>query len=222
MLAFCLRRDRYLVAAETLDIIRSAYATVQGAEPLSVAWVGFNLGFALLWHGDLDEATDVLRDCLREGERCGDAHLRARSITYLMATDRKRGDVDAVRQAIDPVIEQAREASLPEYEAMAIANRAWVGWRSGEAQMAATDAQAALDMWQRLPVRYFYDWMALWPLLAMALAAGEVGQAVEHARAMLPPRSSYSKSRSGAWSAGPWGPGTQASPAKPKTCSRAQ
>jgi hypothetical protein len=52
--------------------------------------------------------------------------------------------------------------------------------------MTATDAQAALDMWGGLPVRYFYDWMALWPLVAMALASGKVEEAVERARGMLP------------------------------------
>ena len=75
-----------------------------------------------------------------------------------------------MRSAIDPVIERAREASLPEYEAMAIANRAWVAWRSGEQEKAAADAQDALEKWEGLPVRYFFDWMALWPLLAIALA----------------------------------------------------
>ena len=70
---------------------------------------------------------------------------------------------------------------------MAIANRAWVAWRSGEEQKAATDAQAALGIWEELPVRYFYDWMALWPLLAMSLAAQRTGQAAEYARRMLPP-----------------------------------
>jgi hypothetical protein len=104
-----------------------------------------------------------------------------------MVAGRKRGDVDAVRNAIGPVIERAREASLPEYEAMAIANRAWVAWRSGEEEKAATDAQAALDMWEGLPIRYFYDWMALWPLIAMALASGSVEEAAEYARRMLPP-----------------------------------
>ena len=104
-----------------------------------------------------------------------------------MVVARKRGDVEGVRKAIGSVIEQAREASLPEYEAMAIANRAWVAWRTGETETATADALAALDVWERLPVRYFYDWMALWPLLAMSLAAQRTGQAAEYARRMLPP-----------------------------------
>ena len=181
------RRDRYLVADETLEFARAACAAVQEVTPSPWWWSGFTLGFTLLFHGDLDEATAVLRESLEEGERQGDAGTRARSLTYLMVADRKRGDVDAVRKAIGTVIERAREASLPEYEAMAIANRAWVEWRMGEEEAAATDATAALEMWKRLPVRYFFDWMALWPLVAMALASGRFEAAAEYARRMLPP-----------------------------------
>jgi hypothetical protein len=186
LLGWSMRRDRYLVTDETLEFARAAYAIAQ-ADPSSSRWAGFNFAFALLWHGDLDEATAMLQESLREAEQCGDTALRSRSLTYLMVAGRKRGDIDVVREAVGPVIDQAREASLPEYEAMAIASRAWVAWRSGEEAKAATDAQAALDMWEGLPVRYFYDWMAHWPLLAMALASGRVEEAVEHARRMLPP-----------------------------------
>jgi hypothetical protein len=84
----------------------------------------------------------MLQDCLREAERRGEATIKSRATTYLMVAMRKRGDVDGVREAIPSVIERAREASLPEYEAMAIANRAWVAWRSEEQQTAAADAQA--------------------------------------------------------------------------------
>ncbi len=186
LFGWSVRRDRYLITDETLEFARAAYAIAQ-ADPSSSRWTGFNYAFALLWHGDLDEATAMLQESLGEAERCGDTALRSRSLTYLMVAERKRGDVDAVRQAIGSVIAQAREASLPEYEAMAIANRAWVAWRSGEHAKAGTDAQDALDIWKGLPARYFYDWMALWPLLAMALAAGRVGEAIEHTRGMLPP-----------------------------------
>ena len=195
MMSFFLRRDRYQVAEETVEVARAAYAAAEEeADPLTLAWTGFNYGFTLLWHGDLDEATALLRHSLREGERCGDAMLRSRAATYLMVVMRKRGDVDGVRQAIGAVIEQAREASLPEYEAMALANRAWVSWRCREADRAAADALDALEMWEKLPVRYFVDWMALWPMLAMALAASDVDQAVQYARRLLPPPSNHPSS----------------------------
>jgi class 3 adenylate cyclase/tetratricopeptide (TPR) repeat protein len=186
LLGLALRQDRYLVSDENLEIARAVAAAVRGSAASPLWWAVFNLGFALLWHGDLDEAEAVLRDSLAESERRGDATTRSRSLTYLMVVARMRGDVAGVRDAIATVIERAREASLPEYEAIAIANRAWVEWRTGDEQKAAADARAALDIWEKLPVRYFYDWMALWPLLAIALAAGRPGEAVEHARGMLP------------------------------------
>jgi class 3 adenylate cyclase/tetratricopeptide (TPR) repeat protein len=181
-------RERYLLSDETVALARAAYDAAQEAEPSPFWWAVFDLGFALLWHGDLDEATAVLAESLAESERRGDATTRSRALTYLMAAARKRGDVDAVREAVGPVIERAREASLPEYEAMAIANRAWVAWRAGNQEQAATDAQAALRMWEELPVRYLFDWMALWPLLAMALASQRTEEAVNYARGMLAPR----------------------------------
>jgi class 3 adenylate cyclase/tetratricopeptide (TPR) repeat protein len=186
MLGFLLRQDRYLITDETVEAARAAYAAAQEAEPSPFWWAVFELGFALLWHGDLDEAAVVLQESLAEGVRRGDLAVQSRALTYLMAAGRKRGDVEGVQQAIGPVIERAREASLPEYEAMAIANRAWVAWRSGDEETAVTDAQTALRMWEELPVRYIFDWMALWPLVAVALAAHQVEQAAEYARAMLP------------------------------------
>ena len=123
----------------------------------------------------------------RLAERRGDVTTRSRALTYLMVAGRKRGDVEGVRKALGPVIEGARAASLPEYEAMAIANRAWVAWRSGDQETAAADAQAALRQWEGLPVRYIFDWMALWPLVAIGLASQHIEQAAEYARRMLPP-----------------------------------
>ena len=70
---------------------------------------------------------------------------------------------------------------------MAIANRAWVAWRSGDEETAAADAQAALQMWEGLPVRYMFDWMALWPLVAIAFASRHIEQAAEYTRRMLSP-----------------------------------
>ena len=182
-----LRRDRFLVPDQTLEFARDAYKAAQEAGPEVLWWIEFEVGFKLLWHGDLDEATAMLQDCLQEAERRGEATMKSRATTYLMVAMRKWGDVDGVRRAIPSVIERAREASLPEYEAMAIANRAWVAWHSGDEEASAADAQAALEKWEKLPVRYIFDWMALWPLLAMALVSQRIEQAAEYARQMLSP-----------------------------------
>ena len=139
MTSFLLRRDRYHVTDETVEVARAANAAAQEAAPSPFWWALFELGFVLLWHGDLDEATVVLRETLAEAERRGDVTTRSRALTYLMVAGRKRGDIEGVRKAVGPVIVAARAASLPEYEAMAIANRAWVAWRNGDQETAAAD-----------------------------------------------------------------------------------
>jgi eukaryotic-like serine/threonine-protein kinase len=187
MAAFAMRRDRYFIAEETLRLHREAYALAAEEDFSALWWVTFNLGFALLWHGDLAEATAMLQVSLAESERHGDVTLRSRSLSYLLVADRKRGNVDGVRQAIGTVIDAARQGSLPEYEAMALANQSWVAWHGGDDAQAEADALAALDIWERLPARYFISWMALWQLIAIAVAAGQTEQAVDYARGLLRP-----------------------------------
>jgi hypothetical protein len=92
----------------TVEIARAVYAAAQEAEPSPFWWAVFELGFALLWYGDLDEADVVLRESLAEGVRRGDLALQSRARTYLMIAGRKRGDVEGVREAIPGVIECAR------------------------------------------------------------------------------------------------------------------
>ena len=108
-------------------------------------------------------------------------------LTYLMVSARKRGDVDAVREAIGPVIEQGAKPALPDLWAMAVANRAWVAWRCGSEEAATADARAALGVWEGLPVRYFFG------LDRTVAASGHCSgrradqEAAQCARGMLPP-----------------------------------
>ena len=184
---FRLRRDGYQVTDETLEFARGGYAAAQQADPPPLWWPAFMLGLGLFCHGDLGEAEAMFGQSLREAERRGEANMRSRSLGYLVTATRMRGDAGAARAAIGPAIEQARRAALPEYEAMAVANRAWAAWRDGGEDRAAADAIAALEMWEGLPNRLPFDWMALWPLLAMAVTAQRTEQAVQYARGMLRP-----------------------------------
>jgi class 3 adenylate cyclase/tetratricopeptide (TPR) repeat protein len=181
-----MQRDRYVVTDETVAYARVAYDAVQGGDLGAVSWTRFSLGFTLLWHGDLDGSIALLEETLHEADLMGDATLRSRCLTYLMVARRKLGDVEGTRERLDTVIEAATTASLPEYEAMSLANRAWVAWRLGDAADAMSSARAALDIWQGLQIRYPFDWMALWPLVGIAVADGRVAEAMEHIRKMLP------------------------------------
>ncbi len=128
---------------------------------------------------------DAPRRSARRSRAHGRGRLRSRCATYLLVAARKRGDVQAVSRDADPVIAAARAAKLPEYEAIALANQSWVAWRAGDHERVVQAGRAALEAWQSLPIRYWYDWMALWPMAAVAAGRGEWDDAVSHLRSML-------------------------------------
>jgi hypothetical protein len=111
--------------------------------------------------------------------------LRSRCLTYLLVIARKCGDCARAAGTIDAVTEAAQVARLPEYEAIALANAAWVAWRRGDTEATVERGCAALELWSSLPVRYWYDWMAAFPLAGAALARGDVSAAAEHLQATL-------------------------------------
>jgi class 3 adenylate cyclase/tetratricopeptide (TPR) repeat protein len=181
-----LRRNRYIADHDTVEFARAAFdAVLEDGKRDAIAWRHFLLGFVLLLADELDEAEALLHDALSEAEQMGDARLRSRCLTYLLVSGRRRGDVERVRHELSGVIEAARVAHLPEYEAIAIANDAWLAWRDGDAVTTLARGRAALDLWETLPVRYWFDWMALWPMTAVACAQGDIATAINNFRAML-------------------------------------
>jgi hypothetical protein len=50
---------------------------------------------------------------------------------------------------------------------------------------AESDARAALELLRSLPVRYPFEWMALWPLVEIELERGHIAEAMAWARDML-------------------------------------
>lgn len=181
-----LRRNRYIADAEAIEYARTAFAAVveDGRED-AIAWERFALGFALVFSDELEEAQNLLETALADAERMGDARLRSRCLTYLLVIARKQGDCVRAAGTLEAVVEAARLARLPEYEAIARANAAWVAWRSGDHDATVEHGRAALELWASLPVRYWYDWMAAFPLAGVASARGDVPAAVEQLRATL-------------------------------------
>ena len=144
-------------------------------------------GFFQYWHGDFEESRTTLRKAVERAQTVRDVTTHSRALNYLLATERRLGNVDEVRRLVPAVREAAQRASLPEYEAFAVANDAWVQWSSGETAQVDLLGQSALDTWANLPERYPVDWMALWPMIALSVSRGDIGRAVDLARGLLAP-----------------------------------
>ena len=76
---------------------------------------------------------------------------------------------------------------MPDYIAASRANQAWLAWRKEDLAAAEQLCQEALAQWRQSPLVYPFQWQALWPLLAVALAWGREDEAWAHARSLLEP-----------------------------------
>jgi tetratricopeptide (TPR) repeat protein len=181
-----LRRDRYLVSEGTLADARAALAASRDLSDLNaIAFAQFGLAFTLLWHGDLDEAEANMLAALEMAQRAGNLTHQTLLLTYQTIICRQRRRIEATRQYVSRCLAAAEEADMPDYVGTAKANLAWLAWCEGNLAQAQDKGQAALELWAQTPIVYPFQWLALWPLMTVALARDEFPEAIHHAQAML-------------------------------------
>jgi tetratricopeptide (TPR) repeat protein len=186
-----IRRERYLVSSKTLEYARlSLAARLELESQTAIAWARFNLGFAYLWHGDLDMAEEQLQVTKQISEQTGDMTLQSRNLTYLTVLARMRGQIEETRRIASLALAAATELQLPEYIAMAQANLAWVAWREGKHLDAYGEGLAALSLWRSLPTPYMFLWAGLWLLISVELMRNRLTEATDHAHLLLDPQQS--------------------------------
>ena len=182
------RQARYRIDEEMIANARTAVlAAEQGVGEHDVAFALFNLGFVLLWYGDLAEAQEQLEASLAIVNRIGDVVLQARCLCYRNVTALRRHDVDAVRSLAPEALAAAEAAGYPEYVAEAKATMAWVAWREERPQDVLVLAKEALELWGAVVATHPFKWPCLWPLIAVRLTAGRVADAVDASRHLLLP-----------------------------------
>jgi serine/threonine protein kinase/predicted ATPase len=179
-------RDRFVASEEMVEYARSSLAALlELKNETEVAWARFILGYVYLWHGDLDLAEEQLQKAQMLGKQTGDVKLQSRCLTYLTVLSRKHGKVEEARRFGSQALAIATEMQLPDYIAMAKANLAWIAWREGDLSEAQVNALAALELWRPLPIVNAFHWMALWPLIGVALTEDWLTEAVDYARQLL-------------------------------------
>ncbi len=181
-----LRRDRGVLSDELMEIDELLYEAWRSSDDEATrADADFTRGFTLMWRRELDRAEPLIRASLVTAERLGSVGRRSRALTYLMVIARFRGNVEDAKNLLKPVKQAAQTADLPEYEAMAMATAAWIAYRRADEDTVHQEGTRALEIWAALPNRYPTYWMCCLPLLAVAVAHGQLEEGCRLAALML-------------------------------------
>ena len=181
-----LTESNYRSTEEGVKFAELAVAESAGSSNLSeIARFRFVLGFLHLWRDYFREAAEHFQAALRLAERAGDLVIQVRCLTYLAVAERGLGEVAQTRATAERSLQLAERLRMTEYIAMAKASFAWVAWKEDRDAEAEALAQEALKLWHGMEDPYSFDWMALWPLIAIALKRDDIAQAAEHVRALL-------------------------------------
>jgi predicted ATPase/DNA-binding CsgD family transcriptional regulator len=173
-----LRRDHYFYSGDAIAYTGQALAlSLETGDLAEIAYRRLSHGFSHLWSDHLDEAEEHLQIAREMTEQSGDLTLLARTLTYLTVVYRRRGDVERVREFANDALRVAAEAQMPRYTGMAHAAYAWIAWCEGDIEETVRQAQAAIDDWGGLGT-YPFRWLALFPLLAVALQQKDTAQAI--------------------------------------------
>ena len=178
-------RDRYVVSDETLTHAdASLAASRESGEIGEITFSTFVAAFCHLWRSELDEAKEGLQAALKLAEQTGDLEQLVLSLTWLTGVYRKQGQVEQVRRYAARSLDAAMAGKMPMYVGMAKGNLAWVAWYEGNLTDAQTNGRAALEIWGQIPMPGKF--IALWPLIAVAVDQGQDAEAIEYARELLP------------------------------------
>jgi class 3 adenylate cyclase len=181
-----LTESRYHPNEECVRLAELAFSEIRGSSNLpEVSHIRFVLGLVHLWRGNFAEAVEHCTASLHLSERCGDLVTRARSLTYLAMAHRCAHHLEQARGYAAQTLKLATKIGMIEYVAMAQANLAWVAWREGNQTKTEKLGCEALRLWHGMEDPYSFDWMALWPLIAVAFSRSDVACAIDHTRALL-------------------------------------
>lgn len=184
------RRNHSLATAEMVLLSRAVLATHQEADnQAAIPAAQYGVGFSLLWNSEPEAAIEPMRTALQLAEQTGDVSLQARCLAYLTIAHRQCNQKEETRQYAERGFEVAKLAHMPEYMAMAKANQAWIAWQD-DPHTSQRLADQALEFWRQLPSGHAsapFQWLARWPLIAIAVHQNQIPSAIQHVRALLDP-----------------------------------
>jgi tetratricopeptide (TPR) repeat protein len=183
-----LRKYRYVVSNEMLANSQESLAiSKQYGSKQNQLECHFELGFLYLWRHEYDHASEYLLLALELAKNTGNMVFQTLCLTYMAVLYRFKGQIREVEKFSQQMEQTARTANMPDYLAAAKANQAWLAWRAGDFSTTEKLSKEALEIWQRSPMVYPCQWLALWPLIGVASKKERQDEAFTYVNALLTP-----------------------------------
>ena len=185
-------RDRLRVDDEDLARLHAVVALAEQSVEDRDKEVAYNtdfLGWAYWLRGDLPAAEKYLSSALAMADRIGETLLHDMALRSLCLTALRRHDVDAVRTLLPQSFAAIRAAGrqVGSHLGGTRAIACWLAWQDGrpdEVLQLAAEIHADRLIFGSGAM---YQWVYLFPVLAVRLQAGELGEAAAAARAIIQP-----------------------------------
>lgn len=185
------RVERYRLSAKTVEIFqRKLELAEKFGNGYDIAWAQFQLGFALLWHGEPSAGLPRLMKSLEDVEQMGARLPEVRSLAYLSIASRKVGDLPGLREYNRRLLELAPAIGEHTYHGIGQANQGWLAWREGDTEQAIRLCTSAVEIWSASGGNVFHA-LAVWVLLAIAVGHRNLAQAERWANELLDPNPLY-------------------------------
>jgi tetratricopeptide (TPR) repeat protein len=188
-----LLRNRLRVDEEDIASLRASVAAAEDTGEDRDKDVGYAtefLGWALLLRGDLAAAAEEFTKALALAERIGETMLRDVALSYLALTAMRRHDTQAVRALLPRAFEAAGDYRAKFHGRIAanMSVAAWLAWQDGRSDevLRLAGEIESLDLTNAGPGA-MHQWVYLFPVLAVRLAAGATPEAVATARRIIDP-----------------------------------
>jgi DNA-binding SARP family transcriptional activator len=163
------RQERFVLSEKTLALTRQALDTaMKSGDIYCITYKRFSLGFVMLWHGDLAGAEVNLKQALEDARLIGHVPLQDRCLAYLCILYRLQQERETLQENIKELVEVARLEGNSLYLGVADANLAWLAWKNGDYIQSEQLATKALGLLQTS--EYPFYWLALFPLMAIAVS----------------------------------------------------
>jgi eukaryotic-like serine/threonine-protein kinase len=184
--------DRYRISQDVLADMevgaKIAEELVRLDDPAATGWCFLYMGYFCVLAGELSRAREYLERALAVAEPRGYAQLKAASLVAQVIGAIRAHDVERVGQLAPAAVEVSGTIGYLDWVAMAKGALAWLAWREGRRDEVLALAAECDELMQRPHgPEVFVNWVRLWPVVAVHLAAGEIEPAVDASRQMLEP-----------------------------------